>query len=62
MPLWKILRDVARSRDGATAVEYGMIAAGISVVIIISLTTIGTEMNSTFYGPIGKTLASAQSN
>ena len=61
----KFLAHIGRFRkceDGATAIEYGLIAAGISIVIIVSLTTIGTEMNDTFYGPIGQTLNSAQSN
>ena len=35
-------------KRGATAIEYGLIAAGISVVIIAVLTTIGTELNTKF--------------
>ena len=57
-----ILQHFRQSKDGATAVEYGLLAAGISIVLITSLTTIGTEMDKTFYGPIGQTLAQAQSN
>ncbi|HUC49630.1 MAG TPA: Flp family type IVb pilin [Xanthobacteraceae bacterium] len=40
----KFLRD----DSGATAIEYGLIAAGISVVIIGAVKTIGTSLNTTF--------------
>ena len=33
---------------GATAIEYGLIAAGISVVIIATVNSIGTTLNSKF--------------
>jgi pilus assembly protein Flp/PilA len=35
-------------QSGATAIEYGLIAAGISVVIIVVVNGIGTKLNSTF--------------
>ena len=34
--------------DGATAVEYGLIAGLISIAILGALTTVGTEMAQTF--------------
>lgn len=34
--------------NGATAIEYGLIAALISVVIILAVTTIGTNLNTAF--------------
>jgi pilus assembly protein Flp/PilA len=34
--------------SGATAIEYGLIAAGISLAIIAVVTTIGTTLNTTF--------------
>ena len=34
--------------SGATAIEYGLIAAGISVVIIATVNTIGTTLNGKF--------------
>jgi pilus assembly protein Flp/PilA len=34
--------------SGATAIEYGLIAAGISVAIITIVGTIGTKLNTTF--------------
>jgi pilus assembly protein Flp/PilA len=33
---------------GATAIEYGLIAAGISIAIIAAVNSIGTSLNSTF--------------
>jgi pilus assembly protein Flp/PilA len=40
----RFLRDDA----GATAIEYGLIAAGISVAIIATVAGLGTKLNSTF--------------
>jgi len=37
-----------RNEDGATAIEYGLIAALIAVVCIGALTTIGTNLNTKF--------------
>ena len=37
-----------RNDSGATAIEYGLIAGLISVVIITAVTTIGTRLNSKF--------------
>lgn len=34
--------------DGATAIEYGLMAALISVGIILALTTLRTELQGTF--------------
>jgi pilus assembly protein Flp/PilA len=34
--------------SGATAIEYGLIAAGISVVIIATVNAIGTNLNAKF--------------
>jgi len=34
--------------SGATAIEYGLIAAGISVAIIVAVQTLGTNLNTTF--------------
>jgi pilus assembly protein Flp/PilA len=35
-----------RDESGATAIEYGLIAALIAVVIITGLTAVGTSLNS----------------
>ena len=36
------------SEDGATAIEYGLIAALIAVVVIGAVTTIGTNLTAIF--------------
>jgi pilus assembly protein Flp/PilA len=37
-----------RGERGATAVEYGMIVALIAAVIVVIVTTLGTQINSAF--------------
>jgi pilus assembly protein Flp/PilA len=37
-----------RDESAATAIEYGLIAAGISVVIIATVNAIGTSLNASF--------------
>jgi pilus assembly protein Flp/PilA len=37
-----------RDESGATAIEYGLIAALISVVIITAITAVGTQLTKTF--------------
>lgn len=43
-----IFMKFCRNESGATAIEYGLIAGLISVVIITALTTIGTRLNNKF--------------
>jgi pilus assembly protein Flp/PilA len=42
------LRALIKDERGVTAMEYGLIAALIAVVIIGSVTTLGTNLSSTF--------------
>jgi pilus assembly protein Flp/PilA len=37
-----------KNEDGATAIEYGLIAALIAVVIITGVTAVGTGLSTTF--------------
>jgi pilus assembly protein Flp/PilA len=37
-----------KNESGATAIEYGLIAAGISVAIISVVTSLGTSLTGTF--------------
>ena len=43
-----IMSRFAKDESGATAIEYGLIAGLISVVILTVLGTIGTRLNSKF--------------
>ena len=38
----------AKDESGATAIEYGLIAAGISVAIIAVVQGLGSKLNTTF--------------
>ena len=42
------LMQFFRDDSGATAIEYGLIAAGISVAIVAIVTLVGTALVSTF--------------
>lgn len=42
------LRAFLRDESGATAIEYGLIAAGISVAIITVVQGLGTKLSGTF--------------
>ncbi len=44
----KLLARFAKDESGATAIEYGLIAGLVSVVIITALTTLGTNLDTTF--------------
>jgi pilus assembly protein Flp/PilA len=43
-----ILRKFLKDESGATAIEYGLIAALIAVVIITAVTAVGTQLSTTF--------------
>ena len=47
----------AKDESGATAIEYGLIAAGISVAIIAVVNGLGTQLNTTFTGITNKLAA-----
>jgi pilus assembly protein Flp/PilA len=40
-----ILKRFAKDESGATAIEYGLIAAGISVAIIAVVNSLGTQLD-----------------
>ena len=43
-----LVKRFAKDESGATAIEYGLIAAGISVAIITVVQGLGTKLNATF--------------
>jgi pilus assembly protein Flp/PilA len=47
-PMKKILKDFFADESGATAIEYGLIAAGISLAIISVVNGLGTKLNTKF--------------
>jgi pilus assembly protein Flp/PilA len=44
----KFLNKLLRNEDGATAIEYGLIAALIAVAAIAAMGSLGSELTSTF--------------
>ncbi len=42
------LAAFAQDITGATAIEYGLIAAGISIAIIVVVQSLGSSLNATF--------------
>jgi pilus assembly protein Flp/PilA len=50
----KLITRLLKDEKGATAIEYGLIAALIAVAAIGTMTAIGTQLNQTF-----STIASA---
>jgi len=46
-------KKFAADESGATAIEYGLIAALIAVVLITVLTTVGTNLNTKFASVAG---------
>ena len=50
----KFLRILRENEDGATAIEYGLIAALIAVAAITALTSLGGTLKATFVKVDGK--------
>jgi pilus assembly protein Flp/PilA len=44
----KLFQNFLKNESGATAIEYGLIAALIAVVIITGVTAVGTSLSTTF--------------
>jgi pilus assembly protein Flp/PilA len=43
-----LLKRFLKNENGATAIEYGLIAAGIAVAIVVVVRGVGTNLNTTF--------------
>ena len=44
----KLLVEFLKSEDAASAVEYGLLAALVAVVIIVAVTNVGNKLNTVF--------------
>jgi pilus assembly protein Flp/PilA len=49
-----MLKRFFQDEAGASAVEYGLLVALIAVVIITAVTTLGTNLSTTFSSVAGK--------
>jgi pilus assembly protein Flp/PilA len=48
VPMSDLVSRFIRDETGATAIEYGLIAAGIAIVIITAVQLVGTNLRTTF--------------
>ncbi|HYM30039.1 MAG TPA: Flp family type IVb pilin [Candidatus Cybelea sp.] len=55
------LRRLRPDTSGVTAIEYGMIAGGIAVAILVAVITLGSDVTGTFTA-VDHALNSANSN
>ena len=53
------LTNFLNDESGATAIEYGLIAALISIAAIAALTTVGSKLTTTF-STVGSTLGTTR--
>src|SRR2546429_3728923 len=56
-PMHNLFSRFVKDESGATAIEYGLIAAGIAVVIITAVKLVGTNLNEVFNTIAGKLAA-----
>lgn len=54
MKALKLIKKFVRNEDGATAIEYGLIAALIAVAVVGTMETLGSNLNSVFSNVSGK--------
>jgi pilus assembly protein Flp/PilA len=54
---WRSLRRLPRDESGATAIEYGLMVALISVAIMATLFAVGADIKTVLYGKILDALA-----
>ena len=47
-PMLELLKTLRSDEDGATAIEYGLIVALISVVAIVAMTAVGTSLDEMY--------------
>jgi pilus assembly protein Flp/PilA len=46
--MFRFLHTLRKNEDGATAIEYGLIAGLICIVIITTITLVGSNLESVF--------------
>ncbi len=48
------IRKFAADTSGATAIEYGLIAGGIAIAIVVAVGLLGTKLDAVFTSIAGK--------
>lgn len=56
--LRKTIRAFARNENGATAIEYALIAGGISIVILTAVVAVGETVRDDLFGKVATALGS----
>ena len=46
---FRLLRGLCRERNGATAIEYGLIAAGVGIAVLLAVFSAGEELTNLFW-------------
>ncbi|MEX0840304.1 MAG: Flp family type IVb pilin [Parvibaculum sp.] len=57
--LMYLTRSFATDDSGATAIEYGLIAAGLSIVVALAVGLAGTALRDVLFGPIAAAIGGA---
>ena len=60
MNMYTFIKDFMKDESGATAIEYGLIAALVSVAAVGALTAVGTSLD-TMFRSVASTLSGAVS-
>jgi pilus assembly protein Flp/PilA len=47
-PMTHLARRFSRCSDGATAIEYALVASGVALVIVTAVAALGSSLSSTF--------------
>jgi len=50
LPMTNLVSRFVKDEPGATAIEYALIAGGISIVIVAAVNLVGTSLKGTFNG------------
>jgi pilus assembly protein Flp/PilA len=50
LPMTNLVSRFVKDESGATAIEYALIAGGISIVIVAAVNLVGTSLTGTFNG------------
>jgi pilus assembly protein Flp/PilA len=48
IPMKNLIARFVKDESGATAIEYGLIAAGIAIAIITAVQSVGTKLSGNF--------------
>jgi pilus assembly protein Flp/PilA len=56
--MFSLIKSLTRDQSGATAIEYGLIAALVAIAAMGGMSLLGTSLNSIF-SSVGTTLQSA---